>query len=152
MPEKKPVWAEKAFFAGTEKEGKKWTVNHAEGNVEGRKIDVKEEEKFELLPVPDGAHPSSSNIIFRPRGSFGDGHWGRVKSLHYDTVTGTVKGWFSKSQIPYDKNLTVEYSKKSNSSGDLWCEVKEASAGTKEGPVPRELPGVFGAEEDGLAK
>ncbi len=144
MPGKKPAWAEKTFFIGPEEKGKKWIVTHVEGDIKGNKIDVKETEKFELLPAPDGAHPSSPNIILRPRGPFGDGYWSRAKSLHYDTATGTVKGWFSRLQIPYDKNLTVEYSKKSNSSDDLWCEVKETGADTEE-----ELPGAFGAEEDG---
>ncbi|MCP4661514.1 MAG: hypothetical protein GY856_39435 [bacterium] len=143
MKEKETTTATKDHFIG--EKGQRWRIDKVKGD-----IDVIKGQRFELLPDPDPAHPSAPNaLIFRPVKPLGDAHWGKMKSVHFDPATGTVKGWFSNLQIPDKRNLTVKIAKigEPDPKKHIWCEVEDANPA--EEPESRQRPGAFGAEEDG---
>lgn len=131
---------DKEFFVG--ESGKRWIVTSPGAGVE-------EGQKFELQHDLDPSHPSGPHaVLFRPAGDFGDGYWSKMKSVHYDPTTGSVKGWFSRLQNPQQTNYTVEFTQAHPGAGcAMICRVKNANAGS--GVVDYQVPGEFGADEDG---
>lgn len=131
---------DKEFFVG--ENGKHWIVTNKGAGVE-------EGQTFELNHDLDPTNPSGAHaVLFRPVGEFGDGYWHKMKSVHFDPGTESVKGWFSRLQNPQNCNYTVEITKaRPGSDYTLLCRVKNASVGPGAGTFQE--PGEFGADEDG---
>ncbi len=130
----------KEFFVGANE--KQWIVTRKGAGVE-------EGQKFVLSHNPEARDVSAAHAVaFRPVGEFGDGYWNKMKSVHFDPASGSVKGWFSRLQNPHKCNYTVEITPtRPGSDYTILCKVKYAGTAAEVGDL--QVPGEFGADEDG---
>ena len=132
----------KEFFVGENGNGKRWIVTRRGAGVE-------EGQKFILNHDPETKDVSAAHaVVFQPVGKFGDGYWNKMKSVHFDPATGSVKGWFSRLQNPQKVNYTVEITPvRPGADYSILCKIRYASAGAEVAGLQE--PGEFGADEDG---